>query len=175
MVGWIRHQEPNSERRGPRGASGWWIKATLPENTNRTLISANRDLMRRLDIARNDTAGGQGEVGSIRGERERMFSDFFTLRRDADAARGFEGRLRSLDTEEGSLCAGRDRLHNHLAERECESHSLLRELMEKRQRLLPVYLRSRCLSFVVAAMAVDELVRVGRPDKPSQIQLFDCK
>lgn len=114
VAGWIRHQDPGSERRGPRGGSGWGTKATLAEAANQTLARTNKDLLRRLELVRGDAEDAGKEVRRLRSEREEMLGDLATLRRDVHAGRSSSARIRDLDAELGELLTDRNRLRARL-------------------------------------------------------------
>lgn len=62
VVGYIRNQDPNREHCGPRDGSGCGTKAIMAKNTNRTVGNANKELLRRLDRARDDTDNAHNAI-----------------------------------------------------------------------------------------------------------------
>lgn len=142
VAGWIRNQDPNSERRGPRGGSGWRTKATLAESANRTLTRTNNDLVRRLGAARADADDAAKESRRLREEQGRMLSEISALRRGLASARSSCEDDRAKAAENVDLRAERDRLRGRLEDSERENHSLLREMMVQRRRRSPFSSRS---------------------------------
>lgn len=142
VAGWVRDQDPSTERRGPRGGGGWRTKATMAMNANGTLREANQELTRRLDHARRDADNAHNEVRRLRDERSRMHGDIVDLRRNLDDARASGGRTQVLKDELESLRGEHDRLRSRLDESERENHTLLRDLVARRRRRSPSSSRS---------------------------------
>lgn len=96
VAGCIRDLEPVREHRGPRGGGGWSTKAVLADNAYKSLLKANKELLRLLGRAQGDTDKTHDSMNCPRHDRGKMIKEIVDLTRDLSAARAESQEEKSL-------------------------------------------------------------------------------